>query len=229
MPKSNGVITRTLILLKPDAIQRNLSGEILKRFERKGLKIVAAEMRWIDKPMAEKHYAEHKGNTSHFKAMTEALSNGPLMAVVLEGVNAVLCSRQLIGSQSPLYNSQVGTIRADLAIEEPFNLVHGSDSDGAAKKEITLWFGASMSKPSTTLPLTQKKSAIPNTGGQILPLMPPPLPKVPKKKIDYTPTEKAKWSAQVVEFLKDNPGSEIPMKEIIQNLNLNVTDEKVPV
>jgi nucleoside-diphosphate kinase len=216
MPKPSGTISRTLILLKPDAIERNLSGEILKRFERKGLKIVASEMRWIDKTLAEKHYAEHKGNTSHFKAMTEALVAGPLMAVVLEGPAAVMCSRQLIGSQSPLYNSQVGTIRADFAIQEPYNLVHGSDSDQAAKREITLWFGAGMYKVSQPAKINMNVPVTPGLENKILPLTAPP---IPKKKIEQEPEQMKAWALQVSEFLKASPGQDIPIKDIIASLN----------
>lgn len=169
--KTSGHLTRTLILLKPDAIQRNLAGEIIKRFERKGLRLVASEMRWIDKKLAEEHYAEHKGNHDYFEAMTNALTCGPLMAIVLEGNSAVEASRQLIGAQSPIYHSQVGTIRADLSIEEPFNLVHGSDSDGSAQREIKLWFGTQLTK------VTQPKKVVP----QVNPMDLPAPPKLPKK------------------------------------------------
>lgn len=132
--------TRTFVLLKPDAIERGLVGEILKRFERKGFKIVKAEMRWADEDLAKKHYAEHQHNTGHYSKMVEAITRGPVMAIILEGVQAVAASRQLIGCSSPIHDSAIGTIRADLALQEPYNLVHGSDSNQAATREITLWF-----------------------------------------------------------------------------------------
>lgn len=206
MPKPiSGTVSRTLILLKPDAIERNLSGEILKRFERKGLKIVAAEMRWIDKDLAEQHYAEHKGNTPHFTNMTNAITRGPLMAVVLEGIAAVHCSRQIIGSQSPLYHSTVGTIRADFAIEEPYNLVHGSDSDGAAKREITLWFGPSMVKAN------QKPKIATIMDEKLQVIMPPPMPKIPKKVDAPTPEDISLWKDQAIKFLQTEEGIQFDM------------------
>lgn len=151
MPPKAQSPTRTLILLKPDAIERGLVGEIFKRFERKGFKIIKAEMRWADEDLAKKHYAEHAMNKIHYKSMVDAITRGPVMAVILEGLHAVEASRQLIGSASPLHHSSVGTIRADLSIQEPDNLVHGSDSHSAAIREITLWFSKELSKPGTGL------------------------------------------------------------------------------
>lgn len=115
-------------------------GEIVRRFERKGLRIVKAEMRIVSEELARTHYAEHEGNTPYFSKMIDAITCGPVIAMILEGFNAVEGSRQLIGSASP-HHSHVGTIRGDLAQEEAYNLVHGSDSDPSAEKEITLWFG----------------------------------------------------------------------------------------
>lgn len=132
-------VNRTLILIKPDAIQRGLTGEIIKRFERKGFRIIKAEMKFIDEELAKQHYAEHKHNTTYFAKMIEAITHGPVIAIILEGVNAPENSRQLIGGPSP-HSSPVGTIRGDLAYEEAFNLVHGSDSNSAAYREIALWF-----------------------------------------------------------------------------------------
>lgn len=204
MPKLNGKYTRTLVLLKPDAIERNLTGEILKRFERKGLHVVAAEMRWIDIKLAQEHYAEHKGNPSHYKSMTEALTRGPLMAVVLEGNSAVECSRQLIGAQSPLYNSQIGTIRADFAIEEPYNLVHGADSDNAAQREIKLWFGTSLTKVGTPPTSKAKPQITPMPEGKTYPLIAPP--KLPKKVgtvPGFAPEQLAQYKDDMMQVLID--------------------------
>ena len=137
MPHSE--IGRTLILIKPDAIQRGLTGEILKRFERKGFRIVKAEMRFVDEEFAKVHYEEHKHNAPYFQKMIEAITHGPVIAIILEGANATEASRQLIGNASP-HSSPVGTIRGDLAYEEAFNLVHGSDCPSSAYREISLWF-----------------------------------------------------------------------------------------
>jgi nucleoside-diphosphate kinase len=132
-------VSRTLILIKPDAIQRGLTGEIIKRFERKGFRIIRAEMRFIDEDFAGVHYEEHKHNTPYFAKMIEAITHGPVIAMILEGINAPENSRQLIGNANP-HSSAVGTIRGDLAYEEAFNLVHGSDSAHSAYREIALWF-----------------------------------------------------------------------------------------
>jgi nucleoside-diphosphate kinase len=139
--KGHPTIERTLILVKPDGIARGLTGEILNRFERKGLQVVAAKMIKPNKNLVQEHYAEHKGSGEFFTAMVEALTCGPNLAVVLEGELAVKASRQVIGFASPIDQSPIGTIRGDFAIYEPKNLVHGSDSAAAAKREIILWFG----------------------------------------------------------------------------------------
>ena len=136
----NPYLTRTLILLKPDALERGLAGEILRRFERKGFRIVKAEMRYVSEDLAKKHYAEHQNNSPYYKKMCDAITCGPVIAMILEGSNAVTASRQLIGQSSP-HHSHVGTIRGDLATDTAYNLVHGSDCDEAAAKEIKLWFG----------------------------------------------------------------------------------------
>lgn len=132
-------VERTLILIKPDGLERGIAGEILSRFERKGLRIVAAKRVIPTKEQIAEHYVEHEGNPPWFMAMCEAL-NGPVLAVILEGEYAVKSSRQLIGNANPL-SSHPGTIRADLATGSPQNLVHGADSEPAAAREITLWFG----------------------------------------------------------------------------------------
>jgi nucleoside-diphosphate kinase len=126
--------------VKPDGIKRGLTGEILKRFERKGLNIVAVRMVTPTLEMAEDHYLEHEGNHNYYHQMCEALAAGPLLAVVLEGPSSIQAARQLIGYSCPVSQSQIGTIRGDLAIQQLENLVHGSDSKHAAAREIAIWF-----------------------------------------------------------------------------------------
>lgn len=139
--KNEPTLERTLILLKPDAIERKLTGEILGRFERKGLSIVTANLVTPDEKLAKEHYQEHKNNEPYYGQMWGHLCSGPNLAVVLEGELAIKASRQLIGTQDPIHGSHVGTIRGDFGIQAPKNLVHGSDSFGSAKREIILWFG----------------------------------------------------------------------------------------
>lgn len=166
MPPMDSNVGRTLILIKPDAIERGLTGEIIKRFERKGFRIIKAEMRFADEELAEQHYAEHKHNSPYFAKMKEAITHGPVIAMILEGPTVIEGSRQLIGNASP-HQSQVGTIRGDLAYQEAFNLVHGSDSNSAAYREIALWFSAEDAFPPGTDPKKMKKFALkfsePNT------------------------------------------------------------------
>lgn len=131
---------KTFVLIKPDAIERGLTGEILHRFERKGFRIIKAEMRYVTEDLAKKHYAEHQGNQSYFSKMIDAITCGPVIAMILEGPNAVVAARQLIGNADPGH-SHVGTIRGDLATEVAYNLVHGADSDQSVIREIGLWFG----------------------------------------------------------------------------------------
>jgi nucleoside-diphosphate kinase len=130
--------SRTLILIKPDAFQRGLTGEVLARFERKGLRIVALRQLHIDEEFASRHYAEHT-EKPFFGELVEFITGGPLVAAVFEGHDAVAGARQLIGATDPLEASP-GSIRGDLALEVTFNLVHGSDSDESAEREIALWF-----------------------------------------------------------------------------------------
>ena len=130
--------SRTLILIKPDAFERNLTGEILARFERKGLRIVALRQLQIDREFAGRHYAEHT-EKPFFEELVDFITRGPLVAAVLEGHEAVAAARQVIGATNPL-EAVAGSIRGDLALEVTFNLVHGSDSDESADREIELWF-----------------------------------------------------------------------------------------
>jgi nucleoside-diphosphate kinase len=130
--------SRTLILVKPDAFERGLTGEVLARLERKGLRIVALRQLRIDEDFAGRHYAEHV-DKPFFDELVDFITRGPLVAAVLEGQEAVAAARQLIGATDPL-EAAAGSIRGDLALEVTFNLVHGSDSDDSAEREIALWF-----------------------------------------------------------------------------------------
>jgi nucleoside-diphosphate kinase len=129
---------RTLILVKPDAFARGLSGEIIARFERKGLRIAALKQTTLDRSTAEQHYAEH-AEKPFFGELVDFITSGPLVAMVLEGVSAVKAARQVIGATNPL-EAAPGSIRGDFAVETGQNLVHGSDSDESAKREAGLFF-----------------------------------------------------------------------------------------
>jgi nucleoside-diphosphate kinase len=131
-------VSRTLILVKPDAFARGLTGEILARFERKGLKIAALKLVTTPRETAETHYAEHK-ERPFFGELVDFITSAPLVAAVLEGDDVVKASRQLIGATNPL-EANTGSIRGDFAIEVGQNLVHGSDSDESAAREIGIWF-----------------------------------------------------------------------------------------
>ncbi|MBA2506939.1 MAG: nucleoside-diphosphate kinase [Thermoleophilaceae bacterium] len=134
-------MSRTLILVKPDAYARRLTGEILARFERKGLAIVALERQHIDEATAKEHYAEHDGKP-FFGELVEFITSGPLVAAVLEGHEAVVAARQVIGATNPL-EAATGSIRGDFALEVGQNMVHGSDSDESAERESKIFFGDS--------------------------------------------------------------------------------------
>jgi len=129
---------RTLILVKPDAFARSLTGEILARFERKGLRIVALRHMTVTREQAERHYAEH-ASKPFFAELVEFITSGPLVAMVLEGVEAVGAARQTIGATNPL-EAAPGSIRGDFAIEMGQNMVHGSDSPESAAREAALFF-----------------------------------------------------------------------------------------
>jgi nucleoside-diphosphate kinase len=131
-------LSRTLILVKPDAFGRGLTGEILARFERKGLTIAALKFVQTPRETAETHYAEH-AERPFFGELVDFITSAPLVAVVLEGDDVVKASRQLIGATNPL-EANPGSIRGDFAIEVGQNLVHGSDSDESAEREIGIWF-----------------------------------------------------------------------------------------
>jgi nucleoside-diphosphate kinase len=131
-------VSRTLILVKPDAFERALSGEVIARFERKGLRIVAIKSMVADVEIANVHYAEHT-EKPFFGELVEFITGGTLVAMVLEGIEAVAAARQLIGATNPV-EAAPGSIRGDFALEVTFNMVHGSDSEESAEREIGIWF-----------------------------------------------------------------------------------------
>lgn len=132
-------MARTLILVKPDAFARGLSGEIIGRFERKGLKLAALKLMQLDDSTAKRHYAEH-AERPFFGELVEFITSGPLVALVLEGGDeTVKAARQIIGATNPI-EAATGSIRGDLATEVGENLVHGSDSDESAAREIGIFF-----------------------------------------------------------------------------------------
>jgi|SRR5687768_5101347 len=132
-------VDSTLILVKPDAFSRGLTGEVIARFERKGLTIASLRLLTMTRELAERHYAEHEGKP-FFEELVSFITSGPLVAMVLEGPQAVAAARQVIGATNPLEASP-GSIRGDLAVEVGLNLVHGSDSDESAAREVPLFFG----------------------------------------------------------------------------------------
>ena len=131
-------MSRTLILVKPDAFERGLTGEIIARFERKGLRIAALKLMHVERDLAEQHYSEHSSKP-FFPELIEFITRGSLVAMVLEGEEAVPAARSVIGATNPV-EAVPGSIRGDFALEVTFNLVHGSDSDNTAGREIELWF-----------------------------------------------------------------------------------------
>ena len=131
-------MNRTLILVKPDAFARRLTGEIIARFERKGLTIVAMRHMTVDRDLAERHYDEHR-DKPFFGELVEFITGGPLVAMVLEGHEAPAAARQVIGSTNPL-EAAPGSIRGAFGLEVQTNLVHGSDSPESATREIGLFF-----------------------------------------------------------------------------------------
>ena len=129
---------RTLVLIKPDAMQRGLAGEILSRLERRGLRIVALRLLQMDEAMARRHYAEHEGKP-FYEGLISYITACPIIAAVFEGSGAVEVVRKTIGVTNPA-EAEPGTIRGDLALETGRNLIHGSDSPQSAKREIALFF-----------------------------------------------------------------------------------------
>src|SRR3954447_4186677 len=131
-------MSRTLILVKPDAFERRLTGDVIARLESKGLTIVAMKHMVVERDLAEQHYDEHS-NKPFFGELVEFITGGPLVAMVLEGHEAVRAARQLIGATNPL-EAVPGSIRGDYGLEVQTNLVHGSDSDESAQREVALFF-----------------------------------------------------------------------------------------
>jgi nucleoside-diphosphate kinase len=129
---------RTLVLIKPDAMERRLAGEILGRFEQRGLAVRAAKLVQVDRELAGRHYEEHT-EKPFFGELVEFITSSPTLALVLEGESAVAVVRTTMGATNPVHSAP-GTIRGDLALAMPDNLVHGSDSLESAEREIALWF-----------------------------------------------------------------------------------------
>ncbi|MGU3499758.1 nucleoside-diphosphate kinase [Mycobacterium sp. C31M] len=130
---------RTLVLIKPDGVQRNLIGEIVSRIERKGLTFAALELKNVTEEVARLHYAEHDGKP-FFGSLLEFITSGPVVAAVVEGERAIAAFRQVAGGTDPVEKATPGTIRGDYALVTQENLVHGSDSPESAAREIALWF-----------------------------------------------------------------------------------------
>jgi nucleoside-diphosphate kinase len=133
-----GKLERTLVLVKPDGVQRGLIGEVIARLERRGLKLIAAKFMWVKPELAETHYAVHKGKP-FYEGLIQYITAAPVMAMAWEGPNAVAAVRQTMGSTRPV-DAAPGTIRHDLAIEVTRNLTHASDSVENGEQEVALWF-----------------------------------------------------------------------------------------
>ena len=131
-------MSRTLVIAKPDAVERGLAGEILNRFEARGLVMRAGKLVTVDRDLAERHYAEHR-EKPFFPELVEFITSAPTLALVLEGEGAIAAVRSTMGATNPA-DSAPGTIRGDLALSMPDNLVHGSDSPESAAREVALWF-----------------------------------------------------------------------------------------
>jgi nucleoside-diphosphate kinase len=131
-------VERTLVLVKPDAMQRKLAGEIVARLERRGLELLAAKLMTVDRSLAEEHYAEH-AEKPFFGELVAFITSGPTLALVVEGEGAIKTVRTTMGATNPA-DAAPGTIRGDFALSMPDNLVHGSDSPESAEREIALWF-----------------------------------------------------------------------------------------
>lgn len=132
------MVERTLLLIKPDAMQRRLAGRILDRFEQRGLTVRGAKLLLVGRDLADSHYAEHR-EKAFFGELVNFITSSPTLALVLEGESAIEVVRTTMGATNPV-NSAPGTIRGDFALAMPDNLVHGSDSSESAEREIALWF-----------------------------------------------------------------------------------------
>ena len=131
---------RTLVLVKPDGVQRGLVGEVISRIERKGLRLASLELKAVDRSLAEQHYAEHEGK-GFYEELITFITSAPVAAMVVEGPRAIAAFRQIAGGTDPVEKAVPGSIRGDLALETGSNIVHGSDSTESADREIKLWFG----------------------------------------------------------------------------------------
>jgi nucleoside-diphosphate kinase len=135
---AEGTLERTLVMVKPDGVKRGLVGEILTRFERKGLKILAAKTLHVTPEHAQRHYAEHQGKP-FYPSLIQHITSGPVLAVVFEGRSAIAVARLLIGATNPQLAAP-GTVRGDLALGITANLIHASDSPDSAARELALYF-----------------------------------------------------------------------------------------
>lgn len=133
---------RTFLILKPDAVQRGLIGELLLRFERRGLKILALKFLQVSDEMARKHYAVHEGRP-FFNGLIQYITSAPVVTLVLEGKNAIAVVRSMVGATRP-HEAAPGTIRADFGLDVGRNLIHASDAPETAQDEIALWFGSDL-------------------------------------------------------------------------------------
>lgn len=131
---------RTLVLVKPDGVQRGLIGEVISRLERRGLRLVAAKFMWVNRALAERHYAVHKGKP-FYDSLISYITSAPVMAMVWEGPAAVSAVRQTMGSTRPI-EAAPGTVRHDFALEVGRNLAHASDTPANGESEVALWFTA---------------------------------------------------------------------------------------
>lgn len=129
---------RTFIMVKPDGVQRNLTGEIISRFEKKGFQLVAAKLMQIDRSLAEKHYAEHQ-DKPFFSELVEFITSSPVLAMVWQGKDVIQAARQMMGATNPL-EAAPGTIRGDYGVNVGQNIIHGSDSPESASREVKLFF-----------------------------------------------------------------------------------------
>lgn len=132
---------RSFVMLKPDAVKRRLAGEVIGRFEKRGLKILAAKMMVIDKELAETHYGEH-AEKPFFKDLVDYITSGPVLATVIEGEECISMIRKMVGATNP-QEADMGTIRGDYAIDTGRNIIHASDAPDSAKREISLFFDES--------------------------------------------------------------------------------------
>ena len=131
---------RTLVLVKPDGVQRGLVGEVISRIEAKGLRLASLELKTVERSLAEQHYAEH-AERPFFGELIEFITSGNVVAMVVEGPRAIAAFRQIAGGTDPVEKAAPGSLRGDLALETGSNIVHGSDSAESAEREIKLWFG----------------------------------------------------------------------------------------